>query len=75
MKTSIVDAINSAQAEIDDAKADIGDLTELETETKTDLVSAINEAASTGGGSVEIGVSGTTLVINTELVDVNEEEY
>ena len=34
---------------IKDVKADLGDLSELETETKTDLVSAINEAASSGG--------------------------
>lgn len=31
-------------------KADLGDLSELETETKTDLVSAINEAAQSGDG-------------------------
>lgn len=35
--------------EITGIKADLGDLSELETETKTDLVSAINEAASSGG--------------------------
>lgn len=36
--------------EISDLKGDIGDLTELETTAKNDLVSAINEAAQSGGG-------------------------
>lgn len=36
--------------ELTDIKTDLGDLSELETETKTDLVSAINEAAQSGGG-------------------------
>lgn len=35
--------------EIAALKADLGNLSDLETESKTDLVSAINEAASSGG--------------------------
>ena len=34
--------------ELSDIKADLGDLSDLETESKTDLVSAINEAARSG---------------------------
>lgn len=58
-------------SEINALKADIGDLTELETETKTDLVSAINEAAQSGGGSsdltevVDTGISGN--IVNPNL--------
>lgn len=36
--------------EVEDVKEDIGDLEDLETEDKTSLVNAINEAASSGGG-------------------------
>lgn len=42
--------VNSIKTDVDDLKADLGDLSELETEVKTDLVSAINEAAQSGGG-------------------------
>lgn len=65
-------ASNSAQ--FTEIKADLGDLDELETETKTDLVSAINEAASSGG-NVGICVSGSSLVIDTLLVNGNEVSY
>lgn len=44
-------------------KADLGDLDELETTAKTDLVSAINEAAASGG-------SGLTVEIKTALMNL-----
>jgi len=40
--------VASNTAQFTEIKADLGDLTDLETETKTDLVSAINEAAQSG---------------------------
>lgn len=52
-----------------------GLLSNLETTVKTDLVSAINEAASSGGESAEIYVEGTKLVINTNLVNGNEVSF
>lgn len=66
-KSSVVGAVN-------ELKADIGDLSELETDEKSSLVEAINEAANTGG-AVDISVSGTSLIINTELTDGNEVSY
>ena len=63
--------------EISDLKSQIGNLNNLETEAKTDLVSAINEANQNGGSgeSAEIYVQGTSLVINTELTNGNEVSY
>lgn len=55
-------------------KSDLGDLADLETTDKSSLVNAINEAASSGG-AVDISVSGTSLVINTDLTDGNEVNY
>lgn len=42
-------AIGEALGEIKDGFNQIGDLSQLETETKTDLVSAINEVKNSGG--------------------------
>lgn len=54
------------EAELTDVKADLGDLSELETEDKSSLVNAINEAAQSGGG----GTGGITVVDTVaEMVD------
>lgn len=53
---ALLNVINE-QLEIDEIKEDIGDLSELETEDKSSLVDAINEAAQSGGsGSGGIAV-------------------
>ena len=52
---------------VGDLKEDIGDLSDLETTDKSDLVSAINEAAQSGGGVQGIGV--------VTIVALTQEEY
>lgn len=42
------------EAELSDVKQDLGDLSELETEDKSNLVSAINEAAQSGGSGTRL---------------------
>lgn len=55
--------------DISQLKEDIGDLSDLETEAKTDLVSAINEANQHGGGSGGITVVDTVAeMVNIEAV-------
>lgn len=74
--TTYQSAGSAVRGQINGLKTDLGDLTELETTDKSSVVAAINEAASTGGGSdVEIYVDGNTLVINTNLVNGNEVSY
>lgn len=51
--------------DINDLKENVGDLTELETNVKTDLVSAINEALNSGGQ----GTTDTTLSISGKPAD------
>ena len=51
--------------DINDLKENVGDLTELETNDKTNLVSAINEALNSGGQ----GTTDTTLSINGKPAD------
>lgn len=54
------------EARMDELEAEIGDLSELETEAKTDLVSAINEANQHGGSSG----SGLTEAIKQALLQL-----
>lgn len=49
--TTLEGQMATVQSDITDVKADIGDLSELETEDKSSLVNAINEAMGTGGGA------------------------
>lgn len=42
--------VDALETEVSNLKSDIGDLSELETEDKSSLVNAINEAAQSGGG-------------------------
>lgn len=60
---------DQVEQDIADIKADLGDLTDLETTVKTDLVSAINEIASGGSGS------GLTDDIKQALLDCFENVY
>lgn len=61
--TTYASAGAAVRGQIGDLHTEIGDLSELETEDKTDLVSAINEAASTGG-------DGLTEAIKTALLQI-----
>ncbi|MBP5163290.1 MAG: hypothetical protein ILP16_09995, partial [Spirochaetales bacterium] len=54
--------------EINDLKSQIGDLSELETEDKTDLVSAINEA-NQNGGSGGAGGQPTPIKLASQMTD------
>ena len=70
----VTEALEDMQEELNDVKQDLGDLDNLETEDKSSLVDAINEVL-TSGSFVEVSVDGTTLIINTEVVDGNEVTY
>lgn len=67
--------LNHMESGIKTNDLSIGDLNQLETVTKSNLVAAINEAAQSGGGGAEIYVEGTALVINTDLTNGNEVSY
>ena len=49
--TPYANKIKELNGSLGTLKADLGDLSQLQTEAKTDIVSAINEAAQTGGGT------------------------
>ena len=49
--------------DVDTLKEDLGDLSNLETTDKSNLVSAINEAAQSGGGSTEWSAIAKTLLL------------
>ena len=61
--------IEGIQTDLNDAKGDIGDLSELETEDKSSLVGAINEAAQSGGGSGSGGIAVVSLA--SEMTDTS----
>ncbi len=46
---SLLERVEALEDDITDVKSDIGDLSELETEDKSSIVAAINEARGTGG--------------------------
>lgn len=50
-------AIDGLDGRLDVQQSAIGDLSQLQTENKTDLVSAINEAAQSGGAAIDIDTS------------------
>ena len=54
-------------------KADLGDLSKLETETKTDLVSAINEAASSGGSGLTAEIKQALLQLASKVAYIDED--
>ena len=58
--------------ELSSLKDDIGDLSELETTAKTDLVSAINEAAQSGGGGLTEDIKQALLQIAEKVIYVDE---
>ena len=61
--------ISLLNEEVTDVKEDLGDLDDLQTIVKTDLVSAINEAAQSGGGS---GGSPKGVTLANQMIDTNE---
>lgn len=62
--------------ELDDVKQDLGDLSELETEAKSDLVSAINEANQHGGSGSGLTeeIKNALMACMTHLTWENEED-
>ena len=59
--------------DVDDLKDDIGDLSELETTAKTDLVSAINEAAQSGGGGLTEDIKQALLQLAAKVAYVDDD--
>lgn len=68
--TQIIESLSDLQTDVQglaDAVEDIGDISLLTTETKTDLVSAINEVNSKGGGG-----GGGSVTVDSELSTTSE---
>ena len=59
--------------EISGIKAVLGDLSELETEAKTDIVSAINEAASSGGSGLTAEIKQALLQLASKVAYIDED--
>ena len=60
--------------ELTTLKSDLGDLSELETEDKSSLVAAINEAASSGGNGSYIDTTNEELVIGSSALSTIESQ-
>lgn len=71
--TNIEDEMPSGGGEVIDvtARAEIGDLTQLQTTAKNNLVAAINEVASSGGSAVKNSKSGTVNINLTTSASVS----
>ena len=59
----ITSDIETIQGDINDVKSDLGDLDDLETEDKSSLVNAINEAKASGGSGVPTTVRSAMLAL------------
>lgn len=74
---SAFDAVNTSISNIfqsvNTANTNIGDLTQLDTEAKTDLVSAINEAAQSGGSTGEV-VTGPLVIYDSSDTTLTPDE-
>ena len=55
--TRIKNKFDNVNGRLQQEQAKIGDLSQLQTEDKTDLVAAINEAAQSGGADINIDTS------------------
>lgn len=71
--TTYVSAGAAVRGQIGDLHTEIGDLSELETEDKTDLVSAINEAASTGGDGLTEAIKTAILQIAQKVAYIDDD--
>lgn len=63
----------TVQSDITDVKSDIGDLDELETEDKSSLVDAINEARGSGGGGLTADIKTALLQIAQKVAYIDED--
>jgi len=68
--------IKDAQArrDIEDVKADLGNLSNLETESKTDIVSAINEAAQSGGAGLSSAAKAALLACFRHVAFLDDDD-
>lgn len=73
--TTLETKMETAEDDIADLKSDIGDLEDLETTDASNLVAAINEAASSGGGGATIDETTGELVIggSSDLTEIEEQ--
>lgn len=67
----------AVRTQVSEIHSEIGDLSNLETEDQTNLVAAINEAASTGGGGMTEAVKAALLQIAQKVayIDQNGQNY
>lgn len=68
----VTEALEDMQEELNDVKADLGDLSDLDTTVKTDLVSAINETLENAGSDVSV-VDGKLIIDGVEY-DITSED-
>lgn len=75
-QATIDEILDTIPQDIADLKSDLGDLTQLETTAKTDLVSAINEAAQSGSsdsGSYIDATNGELVIGSSALSDIEDQ--
>lgn len=65
---TVADEVSSLKGGLTDARTDIGDLSNLETTEKSNLVAAINEAAESGGAVDSVNGQTGTVVLDAEDV-------
>lgn len=75
--TTYASAGAAVRGQIGELHTEIGDLSDLETEDQTNLVAAINEAASSGGGGLTEAVKAALLQIAQKVayIDQNGQTY
>lgn len=70
--SDLTDVLTPYAQRIKDVKAGLGDLDELETTAKTDLVSAINEAASSGGSGLTADIKEALLQLASKVAYIDD---
>ncbi len=74
VNNDLANYIDDAQNDITDIRADLGELSNLETEDKSNVVAAINEAASSGGNGSYIDTTNEELVIGSSALSTIESQ-
>lgn len=73
--TTYASAGAAVRGQVTGLQTEIGDLSELETDEKSDLVSAVNEAASSGGLATDIKTALLQLAQKVAYIDENGQDY
>ena len=75
--SDLLEDVSTNTSDIADLKADLGDLQDLETEDKSSLVNAINEARGSGGSGLTADIKTALLQIAQKVayIDENGQDY